>query len=71
MPTISLYRVDDWEALYIDGKLVKEGHSVETEDVLDVLGIEYTSEYLDDFDPDTHDFLKDESQFLLQFEDKS
>lgn len=32
---------DDWEGLYIDGKLVLENHSLEPRQVLDKLGIKY------------------------------
>jgi hypothetical protein len=34
---------DDWEGIYIDGKLVREGHSIDSDDVLEALGIDYVS----------------------------
>jgi hypothetical protein len=37
---ITLVRADDWRGLYIDGKLVEEGHRVDTIDVLTRLGID-------------------------------
>jgi hypothetical protein len=30
---------DDWEALYIDGKLIKEGHRLTAEDILDTMEV--------------------------------
>lgn len=33
----------DWEGLYIDGELVKEGHSLTVCEVLEALGIEHES----------------------------
>ncbi len=40
LPRIVLVRADDWKGLYLDGKLVEEGHRVDTIDVLHALGIE-------------------------------
>lgn len=37
----------DWIGIYIDGKLVDEGHSLPEERMLDALSVEYTSEELD------------------------
>src|SRR5271157_2037686 len=39
-PIITIVRADDWKGLYLDGKLVDEGHRVDTIDVLKHLGIE-------------------------------
>lgn len=39
---------EDWEGLYIDGKLVSEGHSIRVHDVLDALGVTLTRINLDD-----------------------
>lgn len=39
---------EDWEELYIDGKLVSEGHSIRVHDVLDALGVTLTRINLDD-----------------------
>jgi len=33
---------DDWEGLYIDGKLVLEGHRVRRDEMFTMLGIDYT-----------------------------
>jgi len=33
---------NDWEAIYIDGKLAAEGHSVRWRDLADALGAEVT-----------------------------
>ena len=35
--SITFVRVDDWEALYYDGKLSYEGHSINLADVLEGL----------------------------------
>lgn len=42
---------DDWEGLYLDGKLITEGHSVSPRDICNALNInmelvELSSEYL-------------------------
>jgi hypothetical protein len=42
VPKIDLVYGDDWIGLYLDGKLVEEGHSLEPFHVLDALGIKHT-----------------------------
>lgn len=37
----------DWIALYRDGKCVHQGHSIQEEELLDLLGIEHTHEVRD------------------------
>lgn len=32
---------DDWQGLYIDGKLITEGHSISLRDFADAVGVEY------------------------------
>jgi hypothetical protein len=45
---------DDWEGLYVNGKLIREGHGIEIDDIpTDVLGVEIESIYPND------DWLKD------------
>lgn len=41
MSKVVLVEGDDWEGLYIDGKLKKEDHMLIAEAVLDTLGVEY------------------------------
>jgi len=36
---IQIARVDNWEGLYLYGKLVMEGHSLRVEDVLAEIGL--------------------------------
>jgi len=48
LPKITLVRADDWKGLYLDGKLVDEGHRVDTIDVLHALGIEATQFWAND-----------------------
>jgi hypothetical protein len=36
---VSLVYGDDWEGLYLDGLLIREGHSLDVRDVLEALGI--------------------------------
>lgn len=47
---IAFVKGEDWCALYLDGKLVKENHSLGPEEVLDELGLSYqiieATEYL-------------------------
>lgn len=38
---IFFVHADDWTMLYIDGRLVKQGHSLSPEDVLEALGIQH------------------------------
>lgn len=37
----------DWVGIYIDGVLVKENHSYEADDMLDILEIEYESHWIE------------------------
>jgi hypothetical protein len=39
---------EDWEGLYIDGKLYVEGHSISVKDLLDSLDIPYSNVECDD-----------------------
>ncbi len=34
MSTITLVRGDDWEGIYVDGKLMTEGHSIEISEAI-------------------------------------
>jgi len=42
MKKIDIATADDWTALYIDGKVVYQNHSIEAVEVLELLGITYT-----------------------------
>ena len=48
LPRIVLVRADDWRGLYLDDKLVEEGHRVDTIDVLNALGIEASKIWAND-----------------------
>jgi hypothetical protein len=48
LPIYQLVRGDDWEGLYIDGKLETEGHSLSPSDIFKVLDIRVTNHDLDD-----------------------
>jgi len=37
---LTLVRGDDWEGLYLDGKLIWQGHTLESDVLLDLLQIE-------------------------------
>jgi hypothetical protein len=37
----------DWMGIYIDGVLVRENHSYDADDMLDVLEIEYNTHWID------------------------
>jgi hypothetical protein len=52
---IQIREVDDWIAVYRDGRKVYEGHSATPEMLLDALGIEHQRRYFEsgDYDPDT------------------
>jgi hypothetical protein len=47
-------RAEEWEGLYIDGRLVVEGHNLTAIDVLAALGIRASSQFCDE------DWLADE-----------
>jgi hypothetical protein len=44
----ALVRIDDWEALYIDGEMAYEGHQVRPTDVFRALGLEVEGVVLDE-----------------------
>ena len=56
MPKIDFVSVDDWTALYFDGKMVTQDHSLDPEHVLELLGIKFESHWLDD----VWDYYEDE-----------
>jgi len=45
---ILIVYVDDWCGLYIDGELKHQGHSLESDTLLEHLGLEYKIKWLDD-----------------------
>lgn len=51
---VNIVSVEDWEALYIDGKLVDEGHSLDLVEVLRLLKIDVHSVYMES-NPDEGD----------------
>jgi len=44
---ITLIQADDWIGIYIDGKLKREDHSFDVDDVLSILGIDYEQHWID------------------------
>ncbi len=64
---ISIYKVEDWQALYIDGKKVFENHTITPEDILDAMNIEYTSTYIDNFDVDADYIPATEDEILEKY----
>ena len=61
---VAFVHCDDWEGLYIDGKLVREGHNVEVDDLpAETLGISIECIYPnDDWLPDGGRLPKDLSE---------
>jgi len=47
-PFVTFVEADDWQGLYLDGKLVEEDHCVRVDDVLRRLGITCEQIYADD-----------------------
>lgn len=47
-PRIAFVDADDWQGIYINGKLVREGHQIRQDDLLDILGIKAQYLYADD-----------------------
>lgn len=45
---LTIVRAGDWEGIYIDGKLVDDAHSFESEDVLKMLGIDCEVKWAND-----------------------
>lgn len=44
---ITFVKGDDWEGLYINGKLIKEDHSLHVEDVLEAVGVKVDTLHAD------------------------
>jgi len=49
LPKIDFVYADDWIGMYLDGRLVFERHSMDEEDVLNALGVEYSSHRAHDY----------------------
>jgi hypothetical protein len=47
-PTVGFVSCDDWQGLYINGKLVEQGHHIRIDDLLQHLGIECREIHPDD-----------------------
>lgn len=45
---ILIVKMDTWEGLYIDGKLVKQEHSITKEELLKALGVSFSETYIED-----------------------
>ena len=61
--TLVMPECGDWEALYINGKLLDEGHSLWVEGIIDMISQEYS---------DNFDALKDDIRLnLVNFEYKT
>jgi len=60
---VDIVYADDWEGLYINGKLVMEEHSLSTASIFEALGVEY-----DLFEADV-EWLADRGNLPPKFED--
>jgi hypothetical protein len=67
MKKITLVTMDDWTAVYVNGKLMAENHSVSNDELLKVLGISYESITLED-DTCIMDFLPQKLEDLDKIE---
>lgn len=47
---IEFVRTDNWEVFLIDGKRIMANHSIDVEDVLLAIGVDFTDKYIDDKD---------------------
>jgi hypothetical protein len=45
--TVRIIEVDDWHWLYIDGKLRSTGHDIDTEELLEKLGVDVERRYIE------------------------
>jgi len=54
---------DDWEGLYIDGKLVTEGHAITVEEFAEIIGVEFNESFAD------IDWLQEEGSLPEKLED--
>lgn len=45
---ITIVEADDWFGLYKDGSLVREGHSLDLEEVLTICDVNYKIKYADE-----------------------
>ena len=48
--TLHLLQADDWIGVYIDEMLVYESHEIDPQTLLDLLGIAYTNEWVEDLE---------------------
>jgi hypothetical protein len=46
MAKIDIITLDDWEGVYLDGKLIDQGHSLDLREVLTTLGFHVESQYV-------------------------
>lgn len=44
---ITIYRLDDWTAVYVDNKKQFEGHSISNGELLRLAGVEYSRVWLE------------------------
>jgi hypothetical protein len=49
---IEILTFDDWEALYVDGKLKDQGHSLRVDSVLSALGFNVEKRYVNNYQVD-------------------
>jgi hypothetical protein len=61
---IKVYRFDDWEALYIDGERVAEGHSLTIPEFVEHLPLEENGMYFYSDFIDERDYPELEEHFL-------
>ena len=64
--TVTYARGDDWEGLYIDGKLVLEDHSIDVRDILEAVGFKIKTVWVDlDWLAETGSLPGNEDNLLL------
>ena len=56
MKDIKFVFADDWTGLYVDGKLKYQNHSIDERKLLELLGIEFSSIYVEDYAEDLSAF---------------
>jgi hypothetical protein len=56
-PEVVVVSGDNWGGLYVDGNLVYEHHNVDREDLMEILGIPFREEYIEQFQLDELEFM--------------
>lgn len=63
---ITILSTDDWQAIYFEGKLYQQGHSIDLQSLLIDLGYKVESKWIADEDMNDSSFPKDLKDFKYE-----